>query len=85
MKVACQICDEWMSSDIVRHFSEDFNDKSIISKITEMAPTFEDTVQYCELFNKEVNCGEIFFPIFTEEGLCYTFNSMDTIEVVTDQ
>lgn len=85
MKVASQICDEWISSDIVTHLSDNFTDNSIYSIITEMAPAFEDTLTFCKLFNKNIDCSKIFFPIFTDEGLCFTFNSMYVKDVVTDQ
>lgn len=86
MKASCQICDEWLSSDVINLLPDsNFSDNSIFSIITEMAPKFDDFMTYCKLFNRVSKCEELFYPIFTDEGQCYTFNSMQTKDVITNE
>lgn len=85
MKVAAQTCDEWFGSEMRKHFDDNFTDSSFLSDIAQMAPTLEDTMVYCKLFNWVSNCSEIVFPIYTTEGLCFTFNSMNINDILTDE
>lgn len=83
--MATQTCDEWFGSEIRKHFDDNFTDGSILSTIAQMAPSMEDAMVYCKLFNWVSNCSEIVFPIYTTEGLCFTFNSMNINDILTDE
>lgn len=83
MKVACQICEETMASSIAQMFSDEYADDSILSIIKGMAP--EKVFSFCKLFGTFTDCEKIFFPIFTEAGLCYTFNTLNMQEMATNQ
>ncbi len=41
----------------------------------------EDVIMICKWRNKIVPCFEIFREIETEEGICFTFNSLETAQI----
>lgn len=53
--------------------------------IYDMAPTFEDTIKICWWLGKLVNCSDIVFPVMTEEGICFTYNSLNSYEIYSDK
>lgn len=87
MKVAYQICEEWIGSEIKSFSSmnDEFADNSILSRMSEMAPTFTDTMIWCKIFNMWSDCNKFLSPVYTESGLCYTFNSMNLDDIFTNE
>lgn len=82
MKVACHFCEEKIVSSIIQMFSDEYAADSILSIIKDMAPEQHKTILFCKLFGTWTNCENIFFPIITEAGLCYTFNSLNMLETM---
>lgn len=85
MRVALQICSEWIGSDMRTKFDDNFINNSILSTISTIAPTLNDTFVFGKLFNLIANYVELLLPIYTEEGLCFTFNSMNINDILTDE
>ncbi|XP_018572878.2 pickpocket protein 28-like [Anoplophora glabripennis] len=52
--------------------------------IDEVSPKFSDMISECKFMGVEENCTELFFPIITDEGLCYTFNLLDRSQLLRD-
>ena len=46
-----------------------------------MAPKLNSTIIECYWLGDAVPCDEIFKPVLTEEGVCYSFNSLDRSEM----
>lgn len=40
-----------------------------------------DTIIECYWLDDPVACDEIFTPVITEEGVCYSFNMLDRSEI----
>ncbi|KAK9883368.1 hypothetical protein WA026_001541 [Henosepilachna vigintioctopunctata] len=40
---------------------------------------------YCKWMNKHMNCTDLFKPIMTDEGICYSFNSFDVKDIYTEK
>lgn len=84
MRVACQICDPTLSLEMRAHYIDNFTDGDAFNEIVQhLAPTFDDTMVLCKFFHRWSNCRDLLFPILTEEGLCFTFNSMRTFDILT--
>lgn len=84
MKVASQICDEFTARDIFNSFNDNYSDSTIRATVSNLAPRFNDTMEFCQ-FSDILRCSELFYPIITEEGLCYTFNSFNVNDMITDE
>ncbi|KAL3267548.1 hypothetical protein HHI36_011668 [Cryptolaemus montrouzieri] len=39
---------------------------------------------FCQYLGRNINCTEIFTPIITDDGLCYTFNMLDERNIYTE-
>lgn len=85
MKVACQFCEEKIAMNMVQQFTDEYADDSILSIIKDMAPEQDKTIIGCKLFDTWTNCENMFHPIITEAGLCYTFNALNAREMLSDQ
>lgn len=51
----------------------------------DMAPTCIDTFSYCQWRNRVRPCHELFKPVFTEKGLCFAFNALNSHETFTNE
>lgn len=60
------------------HFGNRFVNDSIYQLIQEMAPTCNETLSYCKWQETKYPCMELFKPVFTEKGICFAFNALNS-------
>jgi len=53
----------------------------IIDELSLLGPLFEETYLDCKWRNVPVKCNEIFHKFVTEDGVCYSFNSLNPAEI----
>ncbi|XP_064539836.1 pickpocket protein 28 [Drosophila montana] len=64
----------------------DFGNKTrkgieIIDALSEVIPLFDETYLDCKWRNAPIKCNEIFHKFVTEDGVCYSFNSLSPAEI----
>lgn len=85
MKVMIQLCEFGKSRDIYKLFPDLYATNVVYRTMMEIAPDMNETFASCKLFGKLIDCDEIFFPILTDAGFCYAFNTIRLPEFLTDE
>lgn len=50
----------------------------------QIAPTFAETVYLCKLQDEYTTCDELFQEVWTDEGLCFTFNLLNGDDITSE-
>lgn len=64
---------------------EKFTDDSIYDIIQDISPTFNDTMFGCQWNYKKVACEDLFTSVFTSDGLCFSFNTLNSEDVYNNR
>lgn len=65
-------------------FLIEFNEnRNKLWAIFQIAPTFAETAFLCKFQDESGNCDKLFHETWTDEGLCFTFNSLDNDEITS--
>ncbi|XP_077285517.1 pickpocket protein 28-like [Arctopsyche grandis] len=75
MEAASLLC-----RNIVKNGSDIVN-RTTIDYLKEFGQSFNEMFNKCEWKKKDIDCKELFRPVFTESGQCYTFNILDAEEL----
>lgn len=70
---------------MIFNFNETFINDSIYAEINDMARSFDETFIECSSPNGNGDCLDSFIPIYSEEGLCFSFNALNSHEILTDE
>lgn len=84
MNAVIQLCEQKYVNDINYDIFMNFSDHSIFDLLREMSPKFEDSVLHCAWLYQSDDCKVDFKTIITEEGICFTFNALNSRDVYTD-
>lgn len=84
MEALNHICGFYFNLDLTR-FGRKFLNESIYDVIERMAPSMDGTLYKCMWNYKLEFCYEYFTPVFTADGLCFTFNGLNSHEVYTEE
>uniref|UniRef100_A0A1I8PU93 Pickpocket n=1 Tax=Stomoxys calcitrans TaxID=35570 RepID=A0A1I8PU93_STOCA len=52
--------------------------------LDEMQPSFEKYFFICKWFGNRSKCEELFTKVYTDGGMCYTFNSLNITDIYTE-
>ncbi|CAG9863466.1 unnamed protein product [Phyllotreta striolata] len=63
----------------IEYPDNEFITDEIYSKLDSLSPSMP--MFYCQFMGKDYPCDELFTKVFTEEGLCYTFNTADNSDI----
>ncbi|XP_018572880.1 pickpocket protein 28-like [Anoplophora glabripennis] len=56
-----------------------------IDYLMSVAPQFDDVFHSCRWTLQNKSCSSLFYPILTEEGLCFTFNMLDRSQLLRNK
>lgn len=62
-----------------------FIEENIYDTFQNMALQFDDVINECIWQGKIVNCSMHMDVVFTEKGLCFAFNGLNSNEIYTDE
>lgn len=66
-------------------FHDDFTSETIYDTITKLAPQINETLLFGYWRKDSFGCCDNFAPVFTGQGLCFAFNSLNSNEVYTEE
>lgn len=62
-----------------------FTNASIYDVIADMAPSPSETIFRCMWKYKYEDCNKFFVPIFTDLGLCFAYNAINSRDIYTNE
>lgn len=66
-------------------WNDSFTDESIYDTIQNIAPYLHPSETRCLWTRYLKPCSELFVPVLTEDGICFTFNALNSHEIYTDE
>jgi amiloride-sensitive sodium channel len=61
-----------------------FGDDDIFDTFQKVGPKFLEKISECAFMGIPHNCSELFTPIITDAGLCYSFNILHRNDILSD-
>lgn len=65
--------------------SDKYLNDSIYDVILDIAPTHFNTFRTCSWNSYVLSCSGSFYPILTDEGLCFALNALNAYELYTKE
>lgn len=87
MLAAAHLCDPYATDDdkfFVMDFAVNFTVNSIHDILRNISITKKETITACRMIPYSKNCLHSFKTIVTEDGVCYTFNAVNSDQIYTN-
>lgn len=84
METVLQLCNDDHPSHVLNLTTLHMN-RTAIDIMREVAPPQKKTIPYCSWRDQTEMCDGLFQRVITEEGVCYTFNALNSEEIYTDE
>ncbi|KAK3911819.1 Pickpocket protein 28 [Frankliniella fusca] len=79
LDVVCMTTMTWQLNS-----EETWANDSALEFLREVAPTLDEIVEECYWQHMPFNCSEYFKEVVSEEGVCFTFNGLSSLELYTN-
>lgn len=83
MEVLVHICS--FDPPIYDYLGNKFINESFYELMQDMAPTCNDTLVRCKWKGVEHPCTNLFKPMINGQGICFTFNALNSRDVHTEE
>lgn len=67
------------------HLDNNTVDKNSIKLLVDMAPQLYDVFDKCSYLGRTVDCGILFHETLTGDGLCFSFNALDSRNIFNEK
>lgn len=81
LEAVAQVCESVLFRDY-EPINSELNSNEIVALLKDMAISMEDTMVYCKW--KSRHCMHNFVETITDEGICFTFNTLNSSELITE-
>lgn len=73
-----------VGTEIPFDFGNSFTDASVVQTLKDMSINLHEFMDEC-IWQKCRNCSNFFQPILTEDGFCFTFNSLNSQDIYSNK
>lgn len=80
IKAVYQLCDD----NFVEPLGQNFTDDSFLTTIRDVGLRLNDSISLCKWHGNIHECDKIYKPNIAEDGLCYTFNVLNSRQIYRD-
>jgi hypothetical protein len=83
MEALTHVCDYALFSNTT--FSSGIKNEAIPKYLHNLSPSLDEVLDICRWKNKVVDCGSLFRETLTDEGSCFTFNSLSLSQIYSEE
>lgn len=77
-------CDPQLMKYLMLNRSVHSSDYEMVPELRDMLYTIDDSMMFCKWRDNLVNCSRFFKEIFTDQGICFSFNMLDYKDLFRD-
>lgn len=66
-------------------WGQNFTNSSIYDTLEDIAPSLNYSMFKCSWLNQNAPCSTYFTPVLSENGLCFSFNTLNSNEMFSDE
>lgn len=82
LEVAALLASTYMYDQLLKYMSGNMTDDTLIDNMNEFSFGIKDTLVKCSFAGKNFECKHLFRSFMTDDGMCFTFNSLDMDDIL---